>query len=94
MNKTKTLLISVITTACLAFSAQALASPEFGRGGAPSDQPVVSLSMSQASPKHPDRMVGGQGMPALGSPFARVTSNASDLRNLHPGYRGFISDGS
>ena len=93
MNKTKTLLIYVVATACLAFSAEALASPEFGRGAPPSNQPDVSLNMSEVSPKHPDQMTGGQGMPAFGRPFTQVTSNASDLRNLHPGYRGFISDG-
>lgn len=93
MNKTRTFLISGVAIACLAASADAFASPEFGRGLPPQNEPVVSMNMLQVSPRHPNRMVGGQGMPALGRPYTTVTPNVSALHDLHPGYEGFVSDG-
>lgn len=93
MIKTKVTSLVVAAAASLAFAAPALASPEFGRGMAPSSQTIVSRDVQQVSPLHPNFVVGGQGMPAFGRRFTTVTTNEKGLRDRNPGYRGFISDG-
>lgn len=93
MNNMKIIIATTALAACMALSATALASPAFGRGARPSMETTMTQQMLQVSPQHPDRMVGGQGMPALGGTVTRVTANSPLLHNLHTGYRGFVADG-
>lgn len=93
MRSTKVTILALAAAAPFALMAPALASPAFGRGMAPSSETTVSRQMLQVTPQNPDLFVGGQAMPAFGRSGALVTTNTVGLRDLHPGYRGFISGG-
>lgn len=73
--------------------ATAFATPALAQSQTMNTGHTVATQQLQVTPQHPNRMVGGQAMPVFGAAFSHVSTNAADLRDLHPGYRGFISDG-
>lgn len=80
--------------AAVFLGAVGVATPAFAQSTMCPQGNTVATQQLQVTARHPDRMVGGQGMPVVGAAFTHVRSNSADLRNLHPGYRGFISDGN
>lgn len=54
---------------------------------------TVATQQMTVSARHPNVMVGGQGMPAFGAAFTEVSSVPSDVHGQNPGYTGFDSNG-
>lgn len=82
------LLGTVLAFGSVFFAAQAHAAQCNGRPGG-----TVATQQMNVSAQHPNVMVGGQGMPAVGAAFTEVRSVPSDVHGQNPGYTGFDSNG-